>query len=161
MNEIQTLDVQTPRSGRRLGFGRTLIAGALALAVLGGAGATPVAAAVKLTNGASASTVIYCSQTMQWMRATITMKPKTGLASQLTSARYYIQTSTSGFWTSWMNRTAPFTTTYVTNISNANFTVYVQYAWYANGTWTYAGEWITTYGQTQGMSTWQMGYCAV
>lgn len=46
-------------------------------------------------------------------------------------------------------------------MSGDNFTVYMQYAWLRNGIWTYAGEWITSYGQTLGFGTTYMSYCAV
>jgi hypothetical protein len=135
---------------------------ALSTAILAGA-PSHTNAAVRAGNGATASTTINCSQSMHWMRSTVTIKPRPGVASQTVSFRQYIApiNGAAGAWTNWTNMTAPFTTTFVANVSNLNFQVYMQYAWFQNGQWTYAGEWIQTYGQVYGSAVYNYSYCAV
>jgi hypothetical protein len=119
------------------------------------------APALALPNGASASTYIACSQTMHWMRRTVTIRPQRGFSTQAVAWRSYIQPAGgAGFWTGWTSGTAPYQQIYGTNFTNVNLTVYMQYAWWNGYSWAYAGEWITSYAQVQGMSTWTIGYCA-
>jgi hypothetical protein len=150
------------KTGR--GFFRRIVLVALASAVTATiviAKASPASAAVKLSNGASASTVIVCSQSMGSVRTTVTMTPRSGLASQAVAWRRWIQpVSGSGFWTNWTSASAPFQSTYVAYVRGVDFTVYMQYAWYYQGSWTYAGEWVTSYGQTLGQGVTWMSYCA-
>src|SRR5215210_5916720 len=144
------------RLGALRRISRIAVVPAIALSVLLGT-SLPVSAAVALTNGASASSEIYCSQSMHWMRHTVTIKPESRFSSQLTSVRTYIKLSDgSGFWTNWSNRTAPSQVVAVTEVSGVNFTVYVEYAWYDGSRWTFAGEWINSYTQVQGTSRWVM-----
>ena len=121
------------------------------------------AAAVTATNGGTAKTTINCSQSMGWMRTTITMKPRTGATRQTVAFHQWIAplNGQPGFWTNWTTLYAPFSSVFVANISGVNLKVYMQYAWLYNGNWTYAGEWINTYGQVQGSTTYNYSYCAV
>jgi hypothetical protein len=101
---------------------------------------------------------------MQWMRRTVTMNPESRFSSQSTSTQMYIQPTSgaAGFWTSWTAGNAPSTTVYVTPVGGQSFRVYMRYAWWNGSSWTYAGEWITSYTQVQGTSDYryQMSYCA-
>lgn len=137
--------------------------GSLALAVA--VSAVPLAttsAAVRTASGGFGSTSITCSMSLGWVRESVTLRPATGLSTQTVAFRRYIQPlGGSGFWTTWTTRTAPFSTTYVTYMTNASFKIYVEYAWYRNGSWTIAGEWITSYGQAYGTAVYSWSYCAV
>lgn len=164
-------------STRRLGTVLRTMGVVVALALVTGmaspnraAAATPDAqsrsgraaiAAVSLGDGAYASTEVACSQTMDWIRRTVTMRTRSGLATQAVAWRSYIQPRNgTGFWTAWTSATAPFKATYVVHIANTNLTVYMEYAWWNGRAWSYAGEWITSYWQVQGMSSWRLSYCA-
>jgi hypothetical protein len=152
--------------GRRCAPRRFVAIAALALVVaLGtviGASAGTARAAVSLSNGASASTSIACSTSMQWVRSNVAMKPQQGFGSQSVSWRQYVYSYTTGEqgWTKWTNAVAPFNTVYVTNLSGQKIKIYMQYAWWNGSAWSYAGEWINSYTQTYGASSWQQSYCA-
>ena len=145
-----------------MGLIKMFAAAALGVAVLVGQ-PSPAEAAVRLANGASASATINCSQSMGWVRTTVNLQPRSRLSKQTVAFRQFIAPidGSAGIWTGWTTRTAPFSATFVTNLTNANFHVYMQYAWLQNGNWTYAGEWIQTYGQVQGFATYNYSYCAV
>lgn len=138
-----------------------LLAPALGLAVLFSA-SSPVSAAVTLSNGAWASTYISCSQSVGLVAVTVQMNPRSGLATQAVAYRHYMKPlgSAPGAWSPWTTGTAPYYLTHWTSMSNIDFTVYMQYAWWNRGSWTYAGESILTYTQTvQGSGGWTMSYC--
>jgi hypothetical protein len=139
------------------------IAASLALgAAMVAVPASSAFAAVSLTNGAYAATTIQCNRSMDWERETITIRPASGLSSQPVAFHEYIQPlGGTGFWTAWTGVTAPYSYTTVHYVSGANFTVYMEYAWYRSGAWTYAGEWIKTYAQYSGTGFTYMTYCAV
>ena len=139
------------------------IAAGIALSVSLLAGQTADAnAAVSLTNGANVSTAIYCSQSLGWVRTTVSFAPRYGLSSQYVALRQHVRTPDgSGAWTDWRVLVAPLTTTFVAEITNATFQVYMEYAWYENGQWLVAGEWISTYGQVLGYGVTAENFCIV
>lgn len=152
-------------SANRRGFKvRRLIGTALLSAVIVAGLGSGAEASVTLTNGASASTQITCSQSMQWVRRTVTMNPQRGFSSQYASWRSYVYNldTGGGFWTSWTTEVARFSNVYVANLGGANLKFYMQYSWWDGRAWSSpVGEWINTYTQTAGSSQWQMNYCAV
>jgi len=121
---------------------------ALALTVLLGA-SLPVSAAVPLSDGRYATTSISCSQTYGQMIVSGTIKPASRYSSQSVAIRTFIQPTNgaAGFWNAWDSFRAPTDLRYTVNVRNANYTVNVQYGWYNGSTWSYAGEWIKSYGQ--------------
>jgi hypothetical protein len=140
---------------------QTVAAAAIAFTAMGAAGAAPASAAVS-SYGGYAGTEVYCSNSMHWVRRSVTIRPQTGFASQSVAYRAYIQPfSGAGAWTNWTGLTAPVSGTNTVNLSGLNLTIYMEYAWWNGRTWTYAGEWITTYTQMIGTAGYRQSYCAV
>src|ERR671936_2126828 len=94
----------------------------LGVGALLGSGVGTADAAVSLGNGASASTSIACSASMQWVNTTVAMNPQQGFRSQYVAWRQYVYSYTTGesFWTNWTNAVAPFKRTYTTNVGGQN-----------------------------------------
>jgi hypothetical protein len=147
-------------SGMTTRIGRLVVAPAMALAVLLGT-SLPASAAVSSTNGGSASTYVACSRSMGLISITVTMTPQRGYASQSVAFNMYVQRSDGvGGWTGWVQGTTSGSVSRTDSMPSANFTIYVQYAWWNGSSWTYAGEWITSYTETFGEARLTQTYCA-
>ncbi len=124
------------------------------------AGASPASASAGAWGG-TGSTTLSCGST--GLYHDVLIRPQTGFSyNQVVGFTTYVQDLTTGAagWTPWTYFRASDRIQGYQYPPNHTYRIYVQYGWQdANGRWTYAGEWITSYIHRTGGTPTSTPYC--
>lgn len=96
----------------------------------------------------AATTSLSCGSTGMYEDTTI--YAQAGYSSQPVAKRLYVKDLTTGAatWAAWNSGAVPSSNRFIGWAyppANHVYQMYVQYAWYSGGSWTYAGHWVTSY----------------